>query len=240
MNNNPIILVVDDESKIRRLVVTNLTLEGFDVMQAEDGVQAIEVFNRASEKPDLILLDLMMPKMDGMTMLKTLRQFSDVPVIILSAKDERPTIIEGFREGADDFVAKPFYIKELLERIRAVLRRSLRKQQTRPVISTSLKCGKLEIFPNQRQCRVGEEGVKLTDTEFRLLHELMKHPGEVLTHERLLRAVWGDEYIGEVQYLRVTFARIRKKLEQAGLSGSVIGAYSNVGYLILGEEEERE
>lgn len=118
--NNSLILVVDDETKIRRLISTNLAFEGFDVVQAEDGKRALEVFNHSLNKPDLILLDLMMPEMDGMAMLKQLRKYSDVPVIILSAKDERPTIIEGFREGADDFISKPFYIQELLERIRAV------------------------------------------------------------------------------------------------------------------------
>lgn len=115
----PLILIVDDESKIRRLLAQNLELEGFDVQTASDGAQALEVYHKSVEKPDLILLDLMLPEIDGMTMLKRLRKSSDVPVIILSAKDERPTVIEGFREGADDFVSKPFYIEELMERIRA-------------------------------------------------------------------------------------------------------------------------
>ena len=233
--NNSLILVVDDETKIRRLISTNLAFEGFDVVQAEDGKRALEVFNHSLNKPDLILLDLMMPEMDGMAMLKQLRRYSDVPVIILSAKDERPTIIEGFREGADDFISKPFYIQELLERIRAVLRRSQRVKSVQKPAQEVLVSGNLSLNLSQRDCMVGDEHVKLTDREFRLLFELMKHPGEVLTHERLLRAVWGDEYIGEVQYLRVTFARIRGKLEQAGLTRDVIGAYSSVGYLLLEE-----
>ena len=115
--NRPLILIVDDESKIRRLLAQNLELEGFDVQTAADGAQALEVYNKSVEKADLILLDLMMPEVDGMSMLKRLRKSSDVPVIILSAKDERPTVIEGFREGADDFISKPFYIEELMERI---------------------------------------------------------------------------------------------------------------------------
>lgn len=167
-----------------------------------------------------------------MTMLKRLRKSSDVPVIILSAKDERPTVIEGFREGADDFVSKPFYIEELMERIRAVLRRGKARSLVHAPQTQELVCGGLRLLPSQRQCYVNEELVKLTDREFRLLLELVKHPGEVMTHERLLRAVWGDESIGEVQYLRVTFARIRRKLEQCGLDGGVIAAYSSVGYLI--------
>ena len=124
--SRPLILIIDDESKIRRLVAANLELEGFDVVSAGDGQQGLEIFQRAAEKPDLILLDLMMPEMDGMTFLRKLRAFSNTPVIILSAKDERPTVIEGFRIGADDFIAKPFYLQELLERIRAVLRRCTR------------------------------------------------------------------------------------------------------------------
>lgn len=231
--DRPLILVVDDESKIRRLLAQNLELEGFDVQTASDGAQAMEIYQKSVEKADLILLDLMMPEVDGMTMLKQLRKTSDVPVIILSAKDERPTVIEGFREGADDFVAKPFYIQELLERIRAVLRRSRQRSYVeRTHAQKELVCGDLKLMPNQRQCLVKDVQVKLTDREFRLLYELIKHPGEVLTHEQLLRSVWGDEYIGEVQYLRVSFSRIRKKLEQAGLDNGSIAAYSSVGYML--------
>ena len=174
----------------------------------------------------------MMPEIDGMSMLKRLRKSSDVPVIILSAKDERPMVIEGFREGEDDFVSKPFYIEELMERIRAVLRRGKTRSLVHAPQSQELICGALRLLPGPRQCYVKDALVKLTDREFRLLLELVKHPGEVMTHERLLRAVWGDESIGEVQYLRVTFARIRRKLEQCGLDGGVIAAYSSVGYLI--------
>lgn len=229
----PVILVVDDESKIRRLLAQNLELEGFDVQTASDGEQAMEIYQKSVEKADLILLDLMMPEVDGMTMLKQLRKTSDVPVIILSAKDERPTVIEGFREGADDFVAKPFYIQELLERIRAVLRRSRQRSYAEKApAQKELVCGDLKLIPSQRQCLVKDVQVKLTDREFRLLHELIKHPGEVLTHEQLLRTVWGEEYIGEVQYLRVSFSRIRKKLEQAGLDSGSIAAYSSVGYML--------
>lgn len=174
-----------------------------------------------------------------MTFLRKLRAFSNTPVIILSAKDERPTVIEGFRIGADDFIAKPFYLQELLERIRAVLRRCTRS--TVPYThadSQTLKSGKIHLQPSKRQCFVGETAVKLTDTEFRLLQELVRHEGEVLTHERLLRRVWGDEYTGEVQYLRVTFARIRRKLEAAGLDGGIISSYSSVGYILCSSEAD--
>ena len=152
--HRPLILIVDDESKIRRLLAQNLELEGFDVQTASDGAQALEVYNKSVEKPDLILLDLMMPEIDGMSMLKRLRKSSDVPVIILSAKDERPMVIEGFREGADDFVSKPFYIEELMERIRAVLRRG----KTRSLVHASksgtyLRCAETVARPASMLCQ---------------------------------------------------------------------------------------
>lgn len=233
----PLVLIIDDESKIRRLIATNLELEGFDVIMSGDGAQALEILERSPDKPDILLLDLMMPEMDGMTFLRHLRAFSNVPVIILSAKDERPTIIEGFREGADDFVAKPFHIEELLERIRAVLRITTRTSTESNPNNKEYICGKIKIIPARRQCYVENSVVKLTDREFRLLLELVKHSGEVLTHEWLLRKVWGDEYTGEVQYLRVSFARIRRKLEAAGLDGGIISAYSSVGYVLCNPDE---
>jgi len=233
----PLVLIIDDESKIRRLIATNLELEGFDVIMSGDGAQALEIFKLAPDKPDILLLDLMMPEMDGMTFLRHLRSFSNVPVIILSAKDERPTIIEGFREGADDFVSKPFHIDELLERIRAVLRRTSRASNDPNPQNKEYVCGKIKLIPARRQCYIENSPVKLTDREFRLLLELVKHAGEVLTHEWLLRKVWGDEYTGEVQYLRVSFARIRRKLESAGLDGGIISAYSSVGYILCEPED---
>lgn len=132
----------------------NLELEGFDVQTASDGAQALEVYNKSVEKPDLILLDLMMPEIDGMSMLKRLRKSSDVPVIILSAKDERPMVIEGFREGADDFVSKPFYIEELMERIRAVLRRGKPDHLSTPSKSgTYLRCSETVARPASMLCQ---------------------------------------------------------------------------------------
>ncbi len=236
MQNRPLILVVDDESKIRRLVADNLEFEGFDTMCASDGARALELLVKSPEKPDLIVLDLMMPEMDGLELLHRLRRFSSVPVIILSAKDENPTVIEGFRLGADDFIAKPFSVQELVERVKAVLRRTNKFRFSASPNETVLFSGALELNVSQRQCLVQGNPVKLTDTEFKLLHKLMKHPGEVVPHEVLLRLVWGEEYLGEVQYLRVNFARIRRKLEQSGLKGTVISSYSSVGYMLNQEE----
>ncbi len=218
MSNKPLILVVDDESKIRKLLKVNLELEGYDTIGAANGKEALDIITKSSTVPDLILLDLMMPMVDGMTFLKKLRSLTaSTPVIILSAKDETPTVIEGFREGADDFVPKPFFIKELMERVKVALSRS-NSQTAGNLADNYLRNGALAINFAHRQCLVNDTEVKLTDTEFRLLHELMRHPGEVLPHERLLRSVWGEEFIGEVQYLRVTLARIKKSLNRQGLT----------------------
>lgn len=230
MSDRPLILIADDESKIRRLLASNLEFEGFDVVCAGDGEQALEVFEKAVEKPEAIVLDIMMPGVDGLEVLKRIRKTSSVPVVLLSAKDEKPTVLEGFREGADDFVPKPFYMEELVARLRAVLRRSRHEEKRTEICE--LVNGSLRINPVKCQCWVNENPVKLTSTEFKLLLEMIKRPGEVLTHERLLRLVWGEEYIGEVQYLRVAFTRIRRKLEEAGLESGVIVAYSSVGYIL--------
>ena len=144
-------------------------------------------------------------------------------------------MLEGFREGADDYITKPFYIDEVLERIRAVLRRSSieKGNQVQKQEKTILRSGKLILDLDQRKCQIeGASSVHLTNREFLLLAQLMRKPGTVFTHEQLLRSVWGEEFIGEVQYLRVAFTRIRKKLEQAGLKGSLISSYSSVGYIL--------
>ncbi len=231
----PLVLIIDDESKIRKLLAANLEYEDFETYVCSNATQAIGLLTSKQVEPDVILLDLMMPQMDGMTFLKKLRKFSNTPVIIVTAKDDRPSLLEGFREGADDYITKPFYIDELLERIRAVLRRSSieKGNQVQKQEKTILRSGKLILDLDQRKCQIeGASSVHLTNREFLLLAQLMRKPGTVFTHEQLLRSVWGEEFIGEVQYLRVAFTRIRKKLEQAGLKGSLISSYSSVGYIL--------
>lgn len=228
-HERPLILIVDDETRIRRLVARNLEDYGFDVIPAADGVTAIDLVADAQTRPDLVLLDVMMPGMDGFECAQKLHRISDVPVIFLSARDERSSKIYGFDLGADDYVTKPFSVEELVARIRAVLRRSRRSAPHEP---TELVNGPLRLCLASRRIWVGERAVRLADTEFRLLAALMKEPGVVMTHEHLLRVVWGVEAIGELQYLRVAFARIRRKLEQAGIEGGVISAYSGVGYIL--------
>lgn len=227
----PLILVVDDETKIRRLLATNLETYGFDVMTATDGALAIEVFSKAHPKPDLVVLDIMLPEMNGFDCAKKIHQIADVPVIFLSARNEPTYKMHGFESGADDYVTKPFSVDELVYRIKAVLRRSVRVK-TSSCNFEEIVNGPVRLCPSQRKCWVNGEEIHLADTEFRLLSALMKNPGSLMTHEHLLRTVWGEEAIGELQYLRVAFTRIRRKLEEVGLEGGVISSYSRVGYIL--------
>ncbi|MBQ9240888.1 MAG: response regulator transcription factor [Duodenibacillus sp.] len=229
MQERPLILVVDDETKIRRLVATSLEEYGFDVLAAADAEQAIEIFSRTIPRPDLVVLDIMLPGMDGFACANKLHAVENVPIVFLSARNEGNYKMQGFNAGADDYVTKPFSIDELVARIRAVLRRS---GLAKSVVAREYANGPMRLFPDTRKVLIGSREIRLADTEFRLLLELMKHPGSVITHEHLLATVWGSEAIGEVKYLRVAFARIRRKLEDAGLEGGVISAYSGVGYIL--------
>lgn len=232
-NGRPVIMIVDDETKIRRLVARNLEDYGFDAVPAADGERAVSIwagFPR-DEKPDLVLMDVMMPGMDGFECAERLRRLSDVPIIFLSAKSERSSKMQAFDAGADDYVTKPFSIEELVARIRAVLRRAGVSGKSKAG-ADDLVNGPLRVAVGSRRVWVGEKEIHLADTEFRLFAALMKEPGTVMTHEHLLRVVWGTEAVGELQYLRVAFTRIRRKLEEAGLEGGVISAYSGVGYIL--------
>ena len=222
------VLIVDDESKIRRLLSRSLESEGFDVAATDSGLRALEFLK--SGKCDLIILDYMMPEMDGLEFLRELRKKSTTPVIMLSARDEISKKTEALELGADDYVVKPFSVEEITARIRAVLRRSGRSGADGR--SFEVSNGALVMDEEKRTCRYGTNDIKLADTEFRLLLILVKKPGTIFTHEDLLRRVWGSEFIGELNYLRVSLSRIRKKLITAGLPGSTIASYSGIGYFI--------
>ena len=230
-SSRPVIMIVDDETKIRRLVARNLEDYGFDVVPAADGCKALEIFSGSPReaRPDLIVLDVMMPGMDGFECAERIRRIADVPIIFLSARSERTSKMQAFDAGADDYVTKPFSVEELVARIRAVLRRSggSRKSSVEELVN-----GPLRVNTASRRVWVGEREIHLADTEFRRFAALMKNPGTVIAHEHLLRMVWGTEAVGELQYLRVAFTRIRRKLQDAGLEGGVISAYSGVGYIL--------
>ena len=213
MTERTTILIVDDESKIRRLLSRSLETEGFDVAVADSAMSASEFLKNGH--CDLIILDYMMPEIDGMAFLAELRKKSSIPVIMLSAREEIAKKTQALELGADDYVVKPFSIEEMTARIRAILRRS----------------GGIKSGPAAPTLAV--------NTEFRLLFILVKRPGTIFTHEDLLRRVWGAEFIGELNYLRVSLSRIRKKLTAAGFPGSAISSYSGIGYYIEDLSEEK-
>lgn len=202
------ILVVDDDSVLQRTLRINLRARGHEVLLAGSGRQALDYFD--SEPPELVILDLGLPDLDGVEVLRRLRKRSAVPVIVLSARQEADDKVEALDEGADDYVSKPFSIDELLARVRAAVRRSVPDADTPPPWQSG---GLLLDFALHRAVRDGV-AVHLTPTEWRLLAELARHDGRVVAHEDLLRAVWGPNYGRERQYLRVFANQIRHKIER--------------------------
>ena len=210
MPENQRILIADDEPQITRVLRTGLTTRGYDVRVAADGESALERFN--DWHPDLVVTDLSMPNMDGIELCRRLRLISEIPIIVLSVKGEEKTKVQALDAGADDYVTKPFGIEELLARIRATLRRA-------PVASgdheasTVLEAGDFRLDVETRRVSVLEKEIHLTPKEFELLAHLMRHSGKVLTHRKLLSAIWGANYGEQTEYLRVFIGQLRKKIE---------------------------
>ena len=227
MNDKPRILVVDDEPQLTRVLRTGLKSHGYDVRTAADGLSGLETFN--DWHPDLVITDLAMPNMNGLELCRKLRAVSPVPVIVLSAKGEEKTKVEALDIGADDFVTKPFGIDELLARIRAALRRAMT-----PVVNdaepTLLQEGAFRIDLDSRSVTVDGREIRLTPKEFDLLTYLMKHAGKVLTHRRLLAALWGGNSVEQNEYLRVFVGNLRKKIETDATSPRYILTEPWIGY----------
>jgi DNA-binding response OmpR family regulator len=223
------ILVVDDEPSIQHFVKRNLELRAFKVTLASNGLEALAHFEHANFA--LIILDIMMPGMDGLEVCRRIRQRSTVPIIILTALGEETDKITALDQGADDYLTKPFGVGELLARVKAVLRRNHWVDQ--PVSIGTQRFGDLEIDFEQR--RVWKDGalVKLSPTEFGLIQELAMHPGKIFTHEALLRRVWGTEYRSESEYLRVYIGRLRRKLENDPARPAHILTEPGVGYYMV-------
>lgn len=223
------ILVVDDEPSIQHFVKRNLELRAFKVTLASNGLEALAHFEHANFA--LIILDIMMPGMDGLEVCRRIRQRSTVPIIILTALGEETDKITALDQGADDYLTKPFGVGELLARVKAVLRRNHWVDQ--PVSIGTQRFGDLEIDFEQR--RVWKDGalVKLSPTEFGLIQELALHPGKIFTHEALLRRVWGTEYRSESEYLRVYIGRLRRKLENDPARPAHILTEPGVGYYMV-------
>lgn len=201
------ILVVDDEPQITRVLRASLASSGYDVLLAQDGVEAFDVFREST--PDLVITDLAMPRMDGIELTRAIRQMGDTPIIVLSVREQETMKVAALDEGADDYVTKPFSMQELLARVRAHLRKLARQPQETPQITV----GDFEIDTEQHSVRVRQQEVHLTPKEFALLLIFARHPSRVLTHRTLLKAVWGAAGEDQPEYLRVLVAQLRKKLE---------------------------
>lgn len=224
------ILVIDDELSIRRLLQVLLAGAGHTVITADDASHGLHAL--ALEKPELLILDLGLPDMDGIETLRRLREWSTVPVLILSARTDPADKVKALDLGADDYLTKPFDAPELLARLRALLRRVTPADEL-PVLSF----GRLTIDLAAHQARVADLTVPLTPIEFALLAQLARHAGRVLTHAHLLHAVWGPRAADQAHYLRVHFAHLRRKLRAAGLAGELIRNEPGIGYRLPLERE---
>jgi two-component system KDP operon response regulator KdpE len=218
------VLVVDDEPAIHRFMGPALAANGYEGLRAETGGEALAlVVNR---RPDIVVLDLGLPDMDGKEVLRRLREWSDVPVVVLSARDREAEKIEALDLGADDFVNKPFGIGELMARLRAALRHRMQEKGETPV----LRIGDVEIdIPRHRVTRGGEE-IKLTPKEFDLIAFLARHAGKVVTHRQILKEVWGPAHEHDTQYLRVYVGQLRAKLEPDPANPTLVITEPGVGY----------
>lgn len=220
------ILVVDDERGLAKIIRLNLEQDGFEVVEANNGAQAMDKLR--TSLPDLILLDVMMPDMDGFTVLKMVREIGSTPVIMLTAKGQEEDKIKGLELGADDYVTKPFSPRELTSRIRAVLRRgSFNKDEEAGKVVVD---DRLTIDFDRHEVWVDGELVQLRPTEYRLLYHLVQNAGWVLTHDQILNKVWGYEYENEPHYVRLYINYLRKKLEVDPADPQYILTERGVGY----------
>jgi DNA-binding response OmpR family regulator len=227
------ILVVDDEPRYLRLLKANLLTKNYEVLTAEDGEEALDVFS--ANPVDLILLDVILPHIDGFSVCQRIRQFSSVPIIMLTAKGEEQDRIKGLDVGADDYLVKPFSVTELLARVRAVLRRS---QVTEVSNERYFTHGKLRIDFARAEVWLGENQVYLSATEYRLLLQFAHNIGKILSTEELLTNVWGPEYRKDKEILWVTIARLRQKVEEDHHAPKHIATRSGLGYIMMPIDEQ--
>ena len=231
------ILVVDDEKMIRNLLNINLTKEGYNVIEATDGLEAVEI--ATEKKPDLILLDIMIPKLDGLSVCKRIKNTMNVPILMVTAKDSEVDKILGLELGADDYVTKPFSIRELIARIKANLRKaevSVVPENNNSIENSKkdniIKVGPLTLNLDRFEVMVGGKIVDLTLREFEVLKFLAMEPGQVFSREVLLEKVWGYEYYGDIRTVDVTVRRIREKIEKDTSNPKILMTKRSVGYYI--------
>ena len=238
------ILIVDDEKMILNLLSHNLTKEGYNVIEAVDGMEAIEMAN--NNKPDLILLDVMLPKVDGLTVCKRIKSQMNVPILMVTAKDEELDKIVGLELGADDYITKPFSVRELLARVKANLRKndimlniekenSSNKNEDKRIKRTNiLKVGVLTLDLDRFEVMINDKIIDLTLREFEVLKFLATEPGQVVTRETLLEKVWGYEYYGDIRTVDVTVRRIREKIEKDTSNPKILITKRGIGYYLAG------
>jgi two-component system KDP operon response regulator KdpE len=231
MSMEPLVLGVDDEGGILRLIDAELTSQGFRVMTASTAEEALRVAEE--HRPDIAVLDIMMPDVSGLELMRRLRERSSMPIILLSAKNGNSDKVRGLELGADDYLAKPFDPEELSARVRAVLRRaSAAKEKGENIV----RSGKVEIDLNRRLVKKNGELVVLTRTEWMLLQHLAANAGKVMINNELLSKVWGPEYREEFQYLRVWIFRLRSKLEADPSNPKIIRTLPGIGYMFAADE----
>jgi two-component system KDP operon response regulator KdpE len=229
--NKTTVLVIDDEIQIRRLVRVSLEANGYRVLEAPTGKEGIA--ETAQHRPDIVLLDLGLPDLDGVTVLKRLREWSRVPVVVLSVRDREEDKIAALDNGADDYVTKPFSTGELLARLRVAQRHA------QPATDAAVfRSGHLEVDLTARVVTVNGKEVRLTATEYSLLRLFVQHAGKVLTHRQILREVWGPTYVEQTHYLRVYMAHLREKLEANPAQPELFLTEPGVGYRLRGSPDK--
>lgn len=229
--NSPAVVIVDDEASIRRFLKASLSVEGFHVLEAASAKDAIRMITQ--ELPDLVLLDLGLPDSDGVEVIREVRGWSSLPIIVLSARGEEQSKILALDAGADDYLTKPFGVGELLARIRVSIRHAAKSGDA--ASQTTFSFGSVTVDIPSRQVSVDGEEVKLTKLEFDLLATLIRHAGKVVTHRQLLKEVWGSHAVHEPHYVRVFMASLRKKLEKNPARPELLLTEQGVGYRLKTE-----
>jgi two-component system KDP operon response regulator KdpE len=230
----PLILVIEDDPQTRRLLKTNLCNRGWRVIEAENGKSGLLLVK--SDSPDLVILDLGLPDIDGISLTKRLRQLSDLPILILSARSQEQNKIMALDAGADDYLTKPFSTGELHARLQALLRRVMRTMNNMEIFQT----GELTVELARRRVFVAGNEVHITPIEYRLLSILVRHAGLVVTHRQLLKEVWGGEHIHDQHYLRVYMGQLRHKLEINPARPRYLRTEVGVGYRLVDDEETNQ
>jgi two-component system KDP operon response regulator KdpE len=228
---NPVILLIEDDSQIRRFLRASLITQGYDLIEAGTGREGLAL--AASRVPDVILLDLGLPDMEGIEVIKQLRTWSGVPIIVLSARGQERDKVANLDAGADDYLTKPFGVGELIARMRAALRRAGPGEEGKQ--ETLHHLGTIRVDAERRLVFRGQEEVHLTPIEYKLLSALLKHRGKVVTHRQLLKEVWGPSYIEENSYLRIFILNLRRKLEDDPTRPQYLLTEPGVGYRLRDE-----